>query len=310
MSISIVSELFTWLLLAILIPARVSALNAVLSLAATAGFAVFCFTVVRPALATVIRKTSKGNKYIEYYLCFILVSVCLFSLASDMLGTTSIVGAFIFGLIMQNRVLAIVRLEKFEDFVTAYLLPLFFSALGMRLEIWKTSHWGMALLLIILCCGAKIVSIFLVSRYCKMPRQEGFSLGVLMNTKGILALIILNMRFDKSLLQGEEYAIMVLAILLMTGAVPPILSSIYHPNKRLSQCKQRTIQKARPDSEFKILACFQSNRNVSGMINVLDCSNASKESPLSVFALHLVELTGRASAMLIVHNPNRSSSGR
>ncbi|KAJ9135891.1 hypothetical protein P3X46_033016 [Hevea brasiliensis] len=310
MSISIVSEIFTWLLLAVLIPARVSALNAVLSLVATVGFAVFCVTLVRPALAYVIRKTSKGNKYSEHYLCFILVSVSFFSLVSDMLGTTSIIGAFIFGLIMPNRVLASVLLEKFEDFVTAYLLPLFFSAVGIRLEIWKISHWGVALLLIILCCGAKIVSIFLASHFYKMPRQHGFALGVLMNTKGILALIILHMGFDKLLLPSEEYAIMVLAILLMTGVVPSIISSIYHPNKRHSQYKQRTIQKAKLDSEFKILACFQSSRNVSGMINILECSNASKESPLNVFALHLIELTGRASAMLIVHNPNKTSSSR
>lgn len=110
------------------------------------------------------------------------------------------------------------------------------------------------------------------------------------------------------LLQKEEYVIMVLAILLMTGVVPSITSSIYRPNKRLSKYKQRMIQKARPDAEFKILACFQSNRNVSGIINILDCSNASEESPLNVFALHLVELTGRASAVLIVHKPKDKNS--
>lgn len=110
------------------------------------------------------------------------------------------------------------------------------------------------------------------------------------------------------LLEKEEYVIMVLAILLMTGVVPSITSSIYCPNKRLSKYKQRMIQKARPDAEFKILACFQSNRNVSGIINILDCSNASEESPLNVFALHLVELTGRASAVLIVHKPKDKNS--
>ncbi|KAG8634662.1 cation/H(+) antiporter 15 [Manihot esculenta] len=310
MSISIVSELFTWLLLAVLIPARVNAFNAILSLASTAGFTVFCVTLIRPALGYVISKTANGNKHSEYYLSSIFVLISFFSLVSDMLGTTSIVGAFIFGIIMPNRELASELLEKFDDFVNAYMLPLFFSAVGISLEIWKISNWALALLLIILCCGAKIVSIFLASHYYKLPPQDGFALGVLMNTKGILAFVVLHMGINKSLMREEEYAIMVLSLLLMTGAVPSIISSIYHPSKRHSQYKQRTIQKARPDSEFKFLACFQSNRNVSGMINILDCSNASKESSLNVFALHLIELTGRASAMVIVHNPNKRSNSR
>ncbi|XP_050231414.1 cation/H(+) antiporter 15-like [Mercurialis annua] len=306
MAISLVNELFTWLLLSVLIPARIGGLNALFSLIATAAFVAFCFTVVRPALAFIIRKTTAGNKYSEYYLCFILVSVSFFSLISDMLGTTSIVGAFVFGLIMPNRVLASELLEKFEDFITAYLLPLYFTAMGLRLDIWTITSWPMSIFVIVLCCGVKIGCTMLAAYHFKFSRQDGFALGVLMNTKGILALIVLSMGFDKMYLVKEDFVTMVLAILIMTGAVSPIIASIYNPNRRLSKYKQRTIQNARPDSEFKILTCLQSGGNVSGMINLLDCSNATNESPLSVFALHLVELTGRASAMLIVHSPGKS----
>ncbi|EEF42683.1 cation/H(+) antiporter 15 [Ricinus communis] len=306
-SISFINELFTWVLLSVLIPSRIGGLNALLSLVATAAFTAFCFIVVRPALTVLIRKTSSENKYSEYYLCFILVSVSFFSLVSDMLGTTSIIGAFVFGLIMPNRILASVLLEKFEDFVTAYLLPLFFASMGLRLNIWSITNWGLSLFVLVLCCGVKIVSSMLASYYFKLSRQDGFALGILLNTKSILAMLILHMGFDKSYLQVEDYVTMALAILLMTGAVSPIISSIYHPNKRLLQYKQRTIQNTRPDSEFRILTCLQSTGNVSGIINLLDSSNATTESPLCVFALHLVELTGRASAMLIVHSPGKKS---
>lgn len=110
-------------------------------------------------------------------------------------------------------------------------------------------------------------------------------------------------------LNKRDYTVMAIAILLMTGVVAPVTAFIYRPAKHLSNYKRRTIQKGRQDGELRILACFQNFRNVSGMISLIDSSNATRESPLTVFALHVLELTGRASAMLIVHSTGGKSSG-
>ncbi|XP_065874178.1 cation/H(+) antiporter 15-like isoform X2 [Euphorbia lathyris] len=109
-------------------------------------------------------------------------------------------------------------------------------------------------------------------------------------------------------LDSDDYVVMVISTVVMTAVVPSIISSIYNPNKRLSNYKLRTIQNIRLGREFLILSCLQSSANALGTINLLDSSNASKGLPLCVFALHLVELTGRASASLIVHTPGTSSN--
>ncbi|KAJ7000955.1 cation/H(+) antiporter 15-like [Populus alba x Populus x berolinensis] len=264
MSASLVTDLISWILVIIGIAfSNQTSGGASVAVLSTVGFALFCIFVVRPALAIIISKTSKENDYSENYLCFVLVAISAFAVVTDILGTNSVVGAFIFGFIMPNRILAAAFLDKFEDFVTGYLLPLFFTICGIRIDIW---------------------SLF--------DKKAHLAIGSVV--------VFLNKR---------DYTVMAIAILLMTGVVAPVTASIYRPAKHLSNYKRRTIQKGRQGGELRILACFQNFRNVSGMISLIDSSNATRESPLNVFALHVLELTGRASAMLIVHSTGGKSSG-
>ncbi|WCJ27373.1 Cation/H(+) antiporter 15 [Euphorbia peplus] len=308
LSISLINELVTWILLTILIPSRMGPTNIMYAVSATAGYAAVCVVAVRPALRYLIKKSFRGDKQSEYYHCSILVSVSFFSLISDMLGTNSIVGAFLFGLVMPDRVLAGVLLDKFEDFMGSYLMPLLYTSMGRRFDIWSVRSWPLCLFMVVLCCGVKIASVFMASHFYKMSRKDIFALGVLMNTKGIMALIFLNMGYDKLYVNRDDFVVMIISIMLMTAVVPSIMTLLYHPNKRFMNHKLRTIQNIGFGREFRILTCLQSSANALGTINLIDSSNASKESPLSVFPLHLVELTGRASATLIVHTPGSNCS--
>jgi hypothetical protein len=109
-------------------------------------------------------------------------------------------------------------------------------------------------------------------------------------------------------LDNQTYTVMVVAFWLMTLVIGPILACTYKRTRRGKQCKRRNIQSAKQDSEFLILACVHSMRNVSGIITLLQASIANGLSPVCIFAVHLVELTGRASSMLIVHDTYGKSS--
>ncbi|POO01265.1 hypothetical protein TorRG33x02_030190 [Trema orientale] len=95
----------------------------------------------------------------------------------------------------------------------------------------------------------------------------------------------------------------------MTAAVGPILSLTYKSRRRRGQYKYRTIRSIEGNSEFRILACVHSTRNAGGLVNLLASSNPTKESPIYAFAVHLVELIGHASAMLIVHDTCKTDTG-
>ncbi|RZC91383.1 hypothetical protein C5167_027450 [Papaver somniferum] len=135
-----------------------------------------------------------------------------------------------------------------------------------------------------------------------MRTSEAIALGLLMNTKGLNEIIVLNLGRD----QKVPFALMVIVAVVTTAILIPTVTAVYSPGGRFVPNKRRAIQKSKPDAEIRLLACIHNPRNVPTITRLLDITYPSKRSPIYVFALQLVELTGRASAMLIVHNTRKS----
>lgn len=93
--------------------------------------------------------------------------------------------------------------------------------------------------------------------------------------------------------------------MVMTMLVTPA-AIWFQPAQNVAPYKRRTIQKAKSDDELRVLACLYNTRNVPTIIHLLRTSNSSRRSPMSVFALQLVELVGRASTMIVVHNSRKA----
>lgn len=95
-------------------------------------------------------------------------------------------------------------------------------------------------------------------------------------------------------------------MVVMTAVVSVIIKIIYYSSACSNEYEGRDIQHTKQGAELRILACLHSVENAPSIINLLSFSNATKQSPIFVYALHLVELTGCASAMLIVHNTSKN----
>ncbi|KAI3903921.1 hypothetical protein MKW92_047364 [Papaver armeniacum] len=273
------------------------------------AFVSFCIFVVRPGIGWLIRKTPEGETVSDFHICLILTGVMLCGFITDSIGTHSIFGAFMFGLVIPNGPLGSNMIEKLEDFVSGLLLPLFFAISGLRTNVRSMTYsadWIWTLLILILCSLAKLGATFLTAIFYEMPTRDGFALGLLMNTKGLIEMIVLNVGRDQKVLNDEIFALMVIIAVLTTAVIIPTVTAVYRPGRRFIAYKRRTIQKSKPDAELRLLACIHSPRNVPTAISLLDISHPNKKSPIYVYALQLVELTGRASAMLIVHNTRKS----
>lgn len=94
---------------------------------------------------------------------------------------------------------------------------------------------------------------------------------------------------------------MLFATVFTIGITIPLVTIIYKPSRRLVTYRGRAIDKAKSETELRILVVVQSSRNVPTIINLLEASNPIAGLPLCAYVLHLAELTGRASAMLITH---------
>ncbi|KAL5763996.1 hypothetical protein ACOSP7_016349 [Xanthoceras sorbifolium] len=279
----------------------------------TLAFVLICWFLVRPGIAWMIRRTKKkGGKFGDVHISCILTGVAACGFITDACGSHSILGGFMLGLIIPNGELAILIMERIGEFVTGILLPVFIMVNGIRTnfgEIPYYAHWESVAVITIGATSAKILSTLLVSLCIGIPLRDGLALGGLMNTKGVLALIVLNEGRSLKLIDNVTMTVMMVAILFMTALVGPIFFLANNNAKRTKHYKQRTIMRSNPNTQLRVLACVHSIRNLSGIISLLEFSNATRKSPICVYVAHLVELLGRASAMLIVHETGRTAAG-
>ncbi|KAJ8770268.1 hypothetical protein K2173_012710 [Erythroxylum novogranatense] len=313
LSSALVSDLMSWGFLVAAVTISNGQDNYYFSVLSTLAFIIFCWFALRPALHWFIKKTSsKEGKCNDLQIFFILAGVVLCGFITDFCGSQSMTGAFMLGLIMPKGELSMKLLQKLEDFVAGVLLPAFFLITGIRtnyldLRQYNRNPW-LIVLAIAVAFSAKMVSSLIISMLYGMPNREGVTLGVLMNTKGVIALIVLNAGRNRGWMNNRAFVVTVLTLIVMMTAVKPIPSMIYKYGKHFRRYKRRTLERSEPHSELRTLVCIHDRRNVSGMINLLEVSNPTKQSPICVFAVHLVELTGRSSAMMIVHDAQRNGN--
>ncbi|CAO1946388.1 unnamed protein product [Urochloa humidicola] len=320
MSAAIVNDMCAWILLALAIAISEvdsAALSSFWVLTSGVLFVLFCFYVVRPGMWWLIKRTPEGEGVSDMEVSLILTGVMLAGVCTDAIGIHSVFGAFVYGLVIPTGPLGVTLIEKIEDFVTGLLLPLFFAISGLRTNIQKISDpvtVGLLVLVFVMASFAKIMGTIIIAALYTMPFREGIALGFLMNTRGLVEMIVLNIGRDKEVLDDESFAVMVLVSVAMTTLVTPVVLGVYRPSRRLVGYKRRNLQRIRHDSELRMLACVHTTRNVPSVLSLLELSNPSKRSPIFIYAVHLVELTGRASNMLAAaaasaSKPSRNGTG-
>ncbi|CAL5442077.1 unnamed protein product [Camellia sinensis] len=177
-----------------------------------------------------------------------------------------------------------------------------------KLSLLRAITCGYLILVIVLAFLGKIAGTLVVAMYYQMPFYEAFTLGLLMTAKDLVEMIVLNVGREQQVLDDRAFAIMIIVAVAMTAIITPIVTTIYKPSKRFAPYKQRSIQILKPEAELRVLVCIHTPRNVPTIIKLLEASHPTKNSPFCIYVLHLVELTGRASSMLIVHSTQGSGS--
>jgi Kef-type K+ transport system membrane component KefB len=189
---SLITDLSSWILL-VLAQATLETQRMYITLSSTIVFTIFLVFAVRPALKRVISK--EDNNYNDFHVCCVLTGVLLCGFISDACGVLPIAGVFMLGVIMPKGELKDMLMERIEDFVSGFMMPLFFIVIGLRTSLNQMAYQttlGQTLLVIGLACAPKILSTCLVSLFYSMSALDGLALGLLMTTKGLLSFIVLN----------------------------------------------------------------------------------------------------------------------
>ncbi|KAL6502393.1 Cation/H(+) antiporter 18 [Orobanche hederae] len=315
MSAAAVNDVAAWILLALAIALSGTGRSPLVSLwvfLCGFGFIVGCIFIGPPIFKWMARRCPEGEPVNEIFICATLTAVLAAGLVTDTIGIHALFGAFVLGvLVPKEGPFAGALVEKVEDLVSGLFLPLYFVSSGLKTNvaaIQGAQSWGLLVLVISTACFGKVVGTVVFSLLCKVPFKESLTLGFLMNTKGLVELIVLNIGKDRGVLNDQTFAIMVLMALFTTFITTPVVIATYKPARMAKQVyKHRTIQRRKPNTQLRLLTCFHSTRTIPTLINLMEISRGTgKKGGLRVYAMHLTELSERSSAILMVHKARKN----
>ena len=198
----------------------------------TALFAGIMFGLVRPVLARIVGWHRRAGRLTPDILAIVLVGVLLSAFVTDWIGIHAIFGAFVFGAVMpRNDAAELIReiLERLEQVSVLLLLPLFFVITGLQTDvsgIGLSGLWELGLILLV-AVGGKWVGAYVAGRGMRLPSRQASAIGVLMNTRGLTELVILQIGRQLGVLDDTLFTLLVLMALITTAMTGPLLARVY-----------------------------------------------------------------------------------
>jgi Kef-type K+ transport system membrane component KefB len=217
-------DVLTWASLAVVVAivAATGAWTLPYILALSVGFAVLMLVAVRPALAR-YRDRSMGTGELTLVVAGLLAA----AFVTSTIGIHEIFGAFMLGAVFPRGPLADAVRDRLRS-VAAILLPVFFVTTGLNVDIGGVGMeglWHLCLILVVACAG-KLIGAGAGARMQGLAPRESLALGVLMNTRGLTELVVLNIGRDLGVLDGPLFTLLVIMAVLTTVATVPALQAI------------------------------------------------------------------------------------
>jgi Kef-type K+ transport system membrane component KefB len=226
-----VGDVGAWCLLALLVgyvQARPGA--ALVTVALAAVYVVAMLAVVRPLARRLVRAHESRAALTDGMLAIVCVALLISALATERIGIHALFGAFLLGaLVRHDSGLARALHEKLHGLVVVLMLPPFFAFTGLRTDVRLLSggeEWLICAGIVAVASAGKLGGSAVAARLTGEPWREAAALGVLMNTRGLMELIVLNVGLDLGLLSPTLFAMLVLMALLTTLATTPLLDFV------------------------------------------------------------------------------------
>jgi Kef-type K+ transport system membrane component KefB len=226
-----VDDVTAWCLLAFVIAvAKANVSTAVVTVVLTSAYVGFMLLVARPVIVRAVHAQELRKTVPQSTIAVVIVALLLSTLITEAAGVHAIFGAFVLGVcIPHDSRLARELVNKVEDLVVVLFLPAFFAFTGMRTEIGLVhgaSQWVVCGVIIAVASIGKFGGSFGAARIAGFANREAASIGILMNTRGLVELIVLNIGLDLHIISPTLFAMLVLMAVVTTFATTPILDWI------------------------------------------------------------------------------------
>jgi Kef-type K+ transport system membrane component KefB len=195
----------------------------------TVAFVLFMVFVARPLLVWYFTGSLRrnGGRVSANALAVLFVGLFLSAVATNLIGIFAVFGAFLFGAILSDQVeLRDAARAKLHDVVTGFFVPIFFTYTGLRTDVTSlqgAAVWLIAVAMIAAAVAGKLVGCGLAARMSGFRWKEAGIIGAMMNARGLMALIAINLGYELGVVPRSLYAVLVLMALATTMLTTPLL---------------------------------------------------------------------------------------
>ncbi|MDH6343970.1 Kef-type K+ transport system membrane component KefB [Parabacteroides sp. PFB2-12] len=285
-------DITAWCLLAVVISIAQagSMLSAVYNIFFSGVYMAVMFFVVRPFLRMIGQIYHNKEVIDKGLVAFMFLILLASSYLTEILGLHALFGAFMAGVIMPSNIkFRKIMTEKVEDVSLSLFLPLFFASSGLRTQIGLLNTpalWGMCLVFILVAIVGKFGGATISARVVGESWKNSLYIGALMNTRGLMELIILTIGLDMGILSPTIFVMLVLMTLVTTFMTTPLISFI----KFCFRTHDKFVEQKRLEhlaGIFRVLISFGRASNGQVMLDVAHQMFSKGENKLDVTALHL-----------------------
>ena len=284
-----IDDITAWCLLAgvIAIVKAGSVASSLFIIGMAIAYILLMLVLVRPFLRHIGNLYSSAEKITKPVVAIFFVTLLISSYLTEIIGIHALVGAFVAGVIMpDNMKFRNIFIEKVEDVSLVVLLPLFFVVTGLNTKIgllnteylWKTTG-----VIVLVAVGAKFISSALTAKYVGQNWKDSLTLGALMNTRGLMELIVLNIGLELGVLSPKIFAMMVIMALSTTFMTGPALNLIDFIFKK----RKAILPNTSDNIEYKVLVSFENPEDGKPLLKVANNFISLEKEKQSITAMYI-----------------------
>lgn len=265
-----------------------SVVSAFYTIAMAAAYVIIMLKLVRPFLARIGSIYTSKESLTKSIVAVFFLTLILSAYVTEAIGIHALFGAFMAGAIMPENVkFRTLFIEKVEDVALVLLLPLFFVFTGLRTQIGLLNEpglWQLTGLVIVVAVTGKFLGSALAARFVGQDWKESLSIGALMNTRGLMELVVLNIGYDLGVLTPQVFSMMVLMALVTTFMTGPALDIINWAFKAKPEEVPLEVSQA---NKFKVLISFANPERGKSLLRLAHSLIKRLDGNAAVTAMYL-----------------------
>jgi Kef-type K+ transport system membrane component KefB len=284
-----IDDVTAWCLLAFVVSvATARTTGALVTFASALAYIAAMVLVARPAMVKLARLYGLKGRLTQGVMALVFVALLLSAIATDAIGIHAVFGAFALGAIIpHDSGLARELTDRLEDLVVVLLLPAFFAFTGLRTQIGLVptgEQWLLCGLIILVASVGKFGGSFVAARLTGLGWRDSTALGVLMNTRGLMELIVLNIGLELRVLSPTLFAMLVLMAIVTTFATTPVLHALTRGFKVIDETPLEP-EESKPPAGGGLLVPISNPEGLAPLLDLAAAATRPEDPPPRVLAL-------------------------